>query len=394
MTATIPTAAPTAPQPAPPTTDAAPEPGGAAPEPAAEPSEPKARDAASGKFLRISPIKLPGVQARTKGTGKTMAQEIDEAHAASTNGEPPAEPANPEGEPADPNAPPEPAAPAKVKVDGKEFDTAEAALAHAEAQLKVARNSQAAASRNAQLQANRAKQEIEQQYATRLAALEQRILAQPTPANQPADPNAPPPTDPSEQQFWAEILQARQSAALIADPAARAREELLINYATTNFLMEKRLNDLQAKIDARFQPFEMTQAQSQQLAAAESLFESVAHHTNSDSTPQFPELLDATDADGVVQIWHAQTRGMKAEDRHDPRQVVLAVLAYRALKAEMMKGQPPRTPAVPPSPKPAPPAPRPAANGAVLQQSNLNGAPRTSLPGGQTLPGVWPKGTR
>lgn len=393
MTATIPSA-PAANSPAPPT-DAALEPGGAPPTPAAEPAGDKPRDAASGKFLRISPIKLPGVQARTKGTGKTMAQEIDEAHAASTTGEPPAEPANPEGELGTPNpdAPTEPVA-AKVKVDGKEFDTAEAALAHAEAQLKVARNSQAAASRNAQLQANRAKQEIEQQYATRLAALEQRILAQPTPANQPADPNAPPPTDPSEQQFWAEILQARQSAALIADPAARAREELLINYATTNFLMEKRLNDLQTKIDARFQPFEMTQAQSQQLAAAESLFESVAHHTNSDSTPQFPELLDATDADGVVQIWHAQTRGMKAEDRHDPRQVVLAVLAYRALKAEMTKGQPPRTPAAPPTPKPAPPAPRPAANGAVLQQSNLNGAPRTSLPGGQTLPGVWPKGTR
>lgn len=391
MTATIPAAANS---PAPPI-DAAPDTPQppATPEPAAEPAGDKPRDAANGKFLRISPIKLPGVQARTRSNSKTLAQEIDEAHAASTTGEPPAEPANPEGEPADPNAPPEPA-PAKVKVDGKEFDTAEAALAHAEAQLKVARNSQAAASRNAQLQANRAKQEIEQQYATRLAALEQRILAQPSPANQPADPNAPPPTDPSEQQFWAEILQARQSAALIADPAARAREELLINYATTNFLMEKRLNDLQAKIDARFQPFEMTQAQSQQLAAAESLFESVAHHTNSDSTPQFPELLDATDADGVVQIWHAQTRGMKAEDRHDPRQVVLAVLAYRALKAEMTKGQPPRTPAAPPTPKPAPPAPRPAANGAVLQQSNLNGAPRTSLPGGQTLPGVWPKGTR
>lgn len=379
MTAILPP--PIAPTPPPPPSEVAPERGTGEP-PAPEPA-PASRDAASGQFLRVKPIKLPGVTGRTKGEGKTMVQEMDEVRAGDAPPEPPAaDPAT------DPNAPPPPAA--KIKFDGKEFDNLEAANVYAEAQLKTARNSQAAASRNAQLQANRAKQELEQQYTTRLAAIEQRIMQ---PAS--ADPNAPTPPDPSEQQFWAEIFQARQSAAILTDPAARAREEMLINYATANFIAEKRLAELEARINTRFQPFEQTQQQSREFAEAHTLFEGVAAFSNpSDQSPQFPELLDDTDADGVIQIWHNQTRGMKAEDRHDPKQVVLAVLAYRALKAEMTKGQsrPPSAP-IPPRP-PAPPAPRPAANGAVLQQSNLTSAPRSTLPGGQILPGVWSRGNK
>lgn len=398
MTAVLP---PTAPQSAPAPADT---PNGAipaadsAPEAAAPDAAPKAdapRDPSTGHFLRVKPIKLPGVHSRVKEGSKTMVQEIDEARAAQRTQEATdagKDEGAPDAAPADAKGEGEPAPPSKVKFDGKEFDSHEAATAYAEAQLKTARNSQAAASRNAQLQANRAKQEIEQQYVTRLAALEQRILQQPAAD---ADPNNAPP-DPTEQQFWAEILQARQSASLITDPAARAREELLIQYAAANFITEKRMAELEARINTRFEPFEQTQAQSAEFAAANTLFEGVAaFHNPTDNSPQFPELLDNTDAEGVIQIWHNQTRGMKAEDRMDPRQVVLAVLAYRALKAEMTKGAPkPATPA-PPAPRPpAPPAPRPAANGAVLQQSNITGAPRTTLPGGQILPGVWPRGNR
>lgn len=382
MTATIPSAAPPAPQAPPPAPEAAP---AALSAPAATTPE-APRDPSTGQFKpRIAPIKLPGVQSRSLGTGKTLAQEIDESRASE-----PADGAAPDPTPGtdpDPNAP---APAAKLKFDGREFSTPEEVTAYAEVQLRTARNSQAAASRNAQLQANRAKAEIEQQYTERLAALEQRILQPAAAAN--ADPAASADAA-AEQQFWAEILQARQTAATLADPAARAREEMLINYAETNFLLEKRFNDLTTKLDARFQPFEMTREQSTQLAAAESLFESVAHFSHPDGSPQFPEMLDETDAEGVVQIWHAQTRGMKAEDRHDPKQVVLATLAYRALKAEMTKGQQPAPQPPTPPRLPAPPAPRPAASGAVLQQSNINGS-RTSLPGGQILPGVWGRGSR
>lgn len=328
-----------------------------------------------GKFTKAG-AQPQGEEGKDGEEGKQAAQqpELDE-----------------DGQPKDPNkaakTPDEAADPFKaplpkpIKSFGREFRTLAEYQAYAEDRVNVSRNAQRNADRAAQEKIDRMQNEMNTRFAELTARLGQ------APSNPQSDQ-----LDPDEQAFWSDAVAELALADSIKDPAARARQQALVMYATATKIAQSQIAQLEKRVEERLKPHEEQATVNRERATAISAFEKIATHAQEDGTPTFPELRNQEDAAAIVDIWRQyKEAGVPDVVLYHPSQIGMLVLAYRAYKAGLAPKPGPVTPQ-PAMPRPTPPAPkspstpRPAVTGGAFHSPSLSRG--NGLPGGQILPGI------
>lgn len=273
----------------------------------------------------------------------------------------------PSSDPAAPDAPatPEPPPPQKVKFAGGEFDTME----HAEQSFRTLRGmhkSVLAKEGEARTRAWELHEHLTRAQA-RIADLEGQLrggkagATQTQPAAQPGATDAP-----------AEGIDWELFASIQAEAQKAGKPEVAIRWLTQQqeALFQKRLEALTKQLR---EPLERQEATENVQGQVYSLTDTLAARVNTDGSPLYPELRDASMAEGVGRAWIAA--GLPPEAALTESGLIAAIGLYRM---QNPSGQP-ATPTVPPATTPATPAApaapaAPAPDPASLADAGIDGS--------------------
>lgn len=280
--------------------------------------------------------------------------------------------------PADaPATPPPPAAPAKFKFGGAEWDTQEQAEQSFRTLRGQYRSLEQRAS-NAEASANQFQQAFAAQT-QRLAALEQAYRTGQPLTGQPGQPGAPgapaaPEAAPSKPKSVFETL----GVDLQAYTSIAQNQGLDVAAAwLAGQVAEKQGAALEAKFTEMVKPFAQYQEHLGNVQKAQTVFDQVANYAELDPqtgepTYGYPELQDPQAAGIIGTIW--KNLPLAPEARFDPRGIVAAVALFRSMYPGASSAQQATTTHQPSAPSSV--GSEAAAAAAQVAQAVLGGAPR------------------